>query len=165
MNQLYLLTGSNIGNSLGHLAEAEHRISIAIGNIVKVSSIYKTEPWGNKNQQDFFNQVIKVETNLPAEAVLKGILSIENQMGRNRNVKWEPRIIDIDLLFFNNERIQTPILTVPHPLLHERKFTLLPLTEIAPDLIHPVFNLPIKALLARCTDESLVTKIGQTDSR
>lgn len=91
MTELYLLTGSNIGDSVSHLKQASIHIETEIGNIVKASSLYQTEPWGNKSQQDFLNQVLQVETNLTAQQVLETILSIEAQMGRNRLVKWEPR--------------------------------------------------------------------------
>ncbi len=159
MQKIYLLTGSNIGNSQAHLQSAIEHIAGAIGVISKRSGVYKTEPWGNKNQQDFLNQVLEVETGLSPQEVLTTILGIELEMGRNRKHKWEPRIIDIDLLFYADYIIYTPDLIVPHPLLQERRFTLLPLAEIAPDFIHPVLDQTIKVLLESCTDTSLVEKM------
>jgi 2-amino-4-hydroxy-6-hydroxymethyldihydropteridine diphosphokinase len=157
-SKIYLLTGSNIGNSQAHLQLAVDKISIAVGLITKQSTIYKTEPWGNKDQQDFLNQVLEVTTTLKPAEVLSTILDIEHQMGRNRIHKWEPRIIDIDLLFYGDEIINTPQLIVPHPLLHERMFTLLPLSEIAQDFVHPVLKKTIGELLIECTDTSLVDR-------
>ncbi len=155
---IYLLTGSNIGDSQAHLLEALKQIELQIGEVISVSAIYRTEPWGNKNQQDFLNQVLEVNTSLQLAEVLERILAIEQQMGRNRLVKWEPRVIDIDILFAGNQQIHTPELQIPHPLLHERKFTLLPLCEIAPSFIHPVFQKTILELLTDCSDTSLVEK-------
>lgn len=156
---IYLLTGSNIGNSQEHLQTAMAKIAVAVGVVSQQSGVYKTEPWGNKNQQDFLNQVLEIETELNPEEVLRTILAIETEMGRNRLRKWEPRIIDIDLLFYGNTIIRTQNLIVPHPLLHERRFTLLPLAEIAPDWVHPVFHQTVSELLESCTDTSLVEKM------
>jgi len=159
MNSYYLLTGSNIGDSQAHLLEALKQIELQVGEITSVSSVYRTEPWGNKNQQDFLNQVLGVKNPLQPAEVLARILAIEQQMGRNRLVKWEPRVIDIDILFAGNQQINTPDLQIPHPLLHERRFTLLPLSEMAPDFVHPVFKKTIRELLADCPDTSLVEKV------
>lgn len=159
MKVYYLLTGSNIGDSQAHLLEALKHIEEQIGEVLAISSVYKTEPWGNKNQQDFLNQVLEVHSSLIPEEVLERILAIEQQMGRNREVKWEPRVIDIDILFAGDLQIQTPELQIPHPLLHERRFTLLPMSEIAPDFVHPVFQQTIAELLLSCKDTSLVEKL------
>ena len=156
---IYLLTGSNIGNSQAYLQIAIEKITVALGSITKQSSIYITEPWGNTNQQDFLNQVLEVETALTAHEVLTIILAIETEMGRNRLHKWEPRMIDIDLLFYADEIIESDELVVPHPLLHLRRFTLLPFVEIAPNWMHPKFNKTIVELLIDCTDTSLVEKM------
>ncbi len=159
MNQLFLLTGSNIGDSEANLLEAFAQIELQVGEIISASSVYRTEPWGNKNQQDFLNQVLEVHSSLKPEEVLERILAIEQLMGRNREVKWEPRVIDIDILFAGNQQIHTPDLQIPHPLLHERRFTLLPLSEIAPDFIHPVFQKTVLQLLTDCPDTSSVEKV------
>ena len=156
---IYLLTGSNIGNSQAYLQIAIEKITVALGSITKQSSIYITEPWGNTNQQDFLNQVLEVETALTAHEVLTIILAIETEMGRNRLHKWEPRMIDIDLLFYADEIIESDELVVPHPLLHQRRFTLLPLAEIAANVVHPIFNKTVSELLIDCTDTSLVEKM------
>lgn len=159
MTKVYLLTGSNIGNSQEHLMKVKTFIQDQIGVLVSYSSIYKTEPWGNKNQQDFLNQVLEIETVLTPQDLLVEILSIEKTMGRNRLSKWEPRVIDIDILFYGSLILDTPDLNIPHPLLHERRFTLLPLHEIAPEFIHPLFQLPIFSLLKNCADPGLVEKM------
>ena len=158
MENLFLLTGSNIGNSAQHLQQAKQFINERIGIIVKSSSVYKTEPWGNKDQQDFLNQVLLVQTKLLAEDALIQLLQIEKEMGRNRLQKWEPRIIDIDILFYGDRIINTEKLIVPHPLLHERRFTLLPLAEIAAGYMHPVLHKTIEELLQSCNDTSAVTQ-------
>ncbi|MES2725947.1 MAG: 2-amino-4-hydroxy-6-hydroxymethyldihydropteridine diphosphokinase [Bacteroidota bacterium] len=159
MNQAFVLLGSNMGNKKDHLDTAIHHI---IGNnclLVNQSSVYKTAAWGNTEQDDFFNQVIEINTSLSAELLLKTLLEIETKMGRTRIQKWEPRIIDLDILFFNNAIIDTADLKVPHPYLHVRRFTLLPLHDIAPYFVHPVFNENVHELLANCKDNSTVEVI------
>lgn len=158
MNTIYLLLGSNIGDSRHHLDTAISFIRSRVGTLVQQSSIYKTEPWGNKEQQDFLNQVLEVHTLLEPEEVLHQLLMIEQEMGRERMEKWGPRVIDIDILFYENRVIHSQRLTIPHPLLHERRFTLLPLAELAPNLIHPVILKSVKQLLDECLDSSLVLR-------
>jgi 2-amino-4-hydroxy-6-hydroxymethyldihydropteridine diphosphokinase len=159
MHIIYLLTGSNIGDSGANLQAASKYIHQQIGKVVTVSNVYQTEPWGNKDQQVFLNQVLKVETQLAANQLLKTILGIETTMGRNRNIKWEPRIIDIDILFYDEEIIEEEDLKVPHPLVHERRFTLVPLNEIASSFIHPKLNKSISQLLKICADKGIVEKL------
>lgn len=130
-----------------------------VGAVVQASSVYKTAPWGNTNQQDFYNQVLCVHTFFSAAEVLQKILSVETQMGRTRLEKWGPRLIDIDVLLFNDEVIEEDDLIVPHPFMHQRKFTLVPLNELAPQLIHPKLNNTIAELLQACPDDSLVEKL------
>jgi 2-amino-4-hydroxy-6-hydroxymethyldihydropteridine diphosphokinase len=156
---VYLLTGSNIGDSFASLQQAKQAIHLKVGEVVSASSIYKTEPWGNKDQQDFLNQVLNVDTSLEPIDVLKTVLQIEQEMGRNRIEKWGPRIIDIDILFYDELIMETNELKIPHPFLHERRFTLMPLNEIAPELVHPLLNLPVSSLLAQCSDHSVVEKM------
>ncbi len=158
-NTLYLLTGSNIGDARAYLKQALQAIVVNVGEVIKISSVYRTAPWGNTNQPDFYNQVLCVETTLSAQQALQTILQVEKDMGRERHEKWAPRIIDIDVLFFNNEVLDEPDLKVPHPLLHKRRFTLEPLHQIAPALVHPVFHKNIHALLEECEDNSVVEKL------
>ena len=135
-----------------NLATARDFIEKRIGPIVKASSIYQTAAWGLEDQPDFLNQVLFVHASLGAEAMLAEMLAIEQLMGRVRELKNGPRLIDIDLLFFNEEIIDLPHLKVPHPLLHTRNFTLLPLVEIAADLVHPVLGKSIKVLTIQSPD-------------
>ena len=159
MNSVYLLLGSNIGDSEQMLAAARMRIEKAIGNIKKNSSIYRTAAWGKEDQADFLNQVIIVESKLSAEKILHRIFFIEKEMGRIRTVKNAARVIDIDILFFNDEVVNTETLQVPHPQIQNRKFVLVPLAQIAADLIHPILKKSIKDLLHICTDPLDVQKI------
>ena len=157
--KVYLLTGSNVGNSKVLLNQAKLYIIQLVGEITAASSLYQTAPWGNTNQQHFLNQVLEISTNLEAKEVLTTILNIEQQMGRTREEKWAPRTIDIDILFFNNNIINEHDLIIPHPLLHQRRFTLVPLAEIAPNYIHPLLHQTITNILQHCSDNSVVEKL------
>ncbi|MFI5220950.1 MAG: 2-amino-4-hydroxy-6-hydroxymethyldihydropteridine diphosphokinase [Bacteroidia bacterium] len=159
MHTTYLLTGSNMGDSLANLNRARLIIEKKVGEIKKISSVYKTEPWGNRDQQSFFNEVLKVHTELEPDSLLKTILEIEKEMGRSRNIKWEPRIIDIDILFFDDLISDSIDLKIPHPLLQERRFTLVPMNEVASEFIHPVFKKSISRLLSECSDTGNVEKL------
>lgn len=158
MNTLYLLLGSNIGNSKLHLQQAQRYIQKQIGITIRQSGIYQTAAWGNTNQADFLNQVIIVKTSLNADAVMETILSIEKKMGRVRTQKNAPRIIDIDILFFNKEIKQETHLTIPHPQLQNRRFVLVPLKELSPNLKHPVLKNTIHQLWMQCKDNLDVKK-------
>ena len=159
MNSTYLLLGSNMGNSTELLSKAIEQIENKIGPLLLSSNLYATAAWGNTSQPDFLNQVIKVATHLAAAETLAIILSIEKNMGRIRTTKNAPRIIDIDILFFNNEIINQSDLIVPHPEIQNRRFVLTPLQEIAPQMIHPVLNKTIEQLLSQCPDQLAVKKI------
>jgi 2-amino-4-hydroxy-6-hydroxymethyldihydropteridine diphosphokinase len=158
MNNTYLLLGSNMGNSQQQLQVATKHIEENIGKITHRSSLYATAAWGNPDQPDFLNQVVIVETTLTAGETLEEILSIEKRMGRIRTVKNAPRMIDIDILFFNREVISADHLTVPHPEIQNRRFVLTPLNELSPGLIHPVLNQRIRDLLVACPDPLDVKK-------
>lgn len=159
MNTTYLLLGSNIGNSKQQLSIAIKLIKETIGKPMRQSVLYKTAAWGNTNQPDFLNQVVIVETKLSAIQTLKTILNIEKEMGRVRTVKNAPRVIDIDILFFNKEIIHQPNLTVPHPEIQNRRFVLVPINELSPNFKHPVFQQSIHHLLKNCKDALDVKKI------
>ena len=158
MNKTYLLLGSNMGNSRQQLLQAIKLIKKKIGRVTRQSKLYATAAWGNTNQPDFLNQVIVVETTLAAAELIKNILSIETEMGRIRTVKNAPRIIDIDILFFNKEMIREKDLIVPHPEIQNRRFVLVPLNELSPGLKHPVLKKTIHQLLEACTDTLDVKK-------
>lgn len=148
-----------MGNSNKQVITAKKYIEGKIGRITRESSLYQTAAWGNTDQPDFINQVIIAETRLEAGETMNIILNIEEKMGRIRTVKNASRVIDIDILFFNKDIIQTPTLTVPHPFIRERRFVLVPLNELSPLFIHPVLNKRIKQLLNECADELVVKKI------
>ncbi len=152
MNTVYLIIGGNLGDRIKNLQEAILRIEAGVGLISQKSAIFETAAWGFTEQPDFLNQVIEVPTPMSAPEVLQAVLGIELEMGRIRITKLGPRNIDIDLLFYNDEVISSPNLQIPHPDLHNRRFVLVPLAELAPHLIHPVLNKSIIELLNECPD-------------
>ena len=158
MIDVFLLLGSNLGNRQAFLQKAIEHIERAIAPAMKTSSVYQTQSWGKSNAPDYLNQVVMLKTDLPAGVILKKILATEILLGRKREEKWGSRIIDIDILFYGQCIINEPGLAIPHPELHKRKFTLEPLNEIAPDLIHPVFSKSISQLKSELIDD-LVVKI------
>ncbi len=153
MNTCYLLLGGNIGDSALKLKQAIALIEQKIGATLKKSSVFKTAAWGNKDQADFYNQAIILETlNAPTE-LLANILKIEELLGRTRtNDRWQERTIDIDILFYNKEIIDLPDLKIPHPYIQERKFVLVPMNEIAGNFVHPILKKTIEELLNECVD-------------
>ncbi len=159
MNISYLLIGGNEGDRRLQLATARERIAAAGGRILLASSLYETAAWGKTDQADFLNQALEVSTIQEAPAWLLTLLNIEEKMGRTRKEKYGARIIDIDILFFNNSIIRDERLTIPHPEIQYRRFALAPLEEIAPLLIHPVLGRTIRELLAECTDPLAIKKI------
>lgn len=160
MAKLFLLFGSNIGNRSENISKALTLVSEALGVIGDTSSFYETAAWGNTNQASFYNLVCTLNTITKPELVLEKILAIEESLGRVRNQKWEARIIDIDILYYDDLIVDTPQLKIPHPLLQERRFTLMPLDEIEPNFIHPSYHLSNSELLERCTDALEVEKVS-----
>lgn len=160
MNEAFLLTGGNMGDSIKYLSEAKEAIKKRCGNILQESSLYETEAWGMKDQEAFLNQALKIETRLTAQQLLQTILNIEEEMGRKREIKYGPRIIDIDILFFNDETIHLPGLHIPHPQMQNRRFVLEPLNEIAGNKFHPVLQKNISQILSECDDPLAVNKIN-----
>lgn len=159
MNSAFLLTGGNLGDRKETLAKAKELIAAQCGTVAIVSSLYETAAWGNTDQPAFLNQALKVETTLSARQLMRRLLKLEKLMGRIRKEKYGPRIIDIDILLFNDETHDYPLLQLPHPEMQNRRFALLPLVEIAPDIVHPVLKKTIKQLLKECKDELEVKKI------
>ncbi len=152
MNGIYLITGGNMGNRVDLLGECATQIEQQIGKVTRKSGLYETAAWGNTDQPAFLNQVLFLKTTLNPKQVLHQSLSIEQEMGRIRNQKWEARIIDIDILFFNQDIIQENHLTIPHPHIAHRRFVLVPLCEIAPKFVHPVSKHTVESLLEQCED-------------
>lgn len=155
MNFSIILQGSNMGDKISTIEKSTHLIEKKIGTIEKISTFYESEPWGFDTNEWFINRVVAINTLLSPEELLKQLLAIESLLGRIRNTEnqgYSSRTIDLDILFFNHEIIENKNLTIPHPRLHLRKFTLLPLVELYPDFIHPIFNQSLKALLDTCDD-------------
>lgn len=152
MNISYLLIGGNEGDRIGSMATAREQIEAAAGPIRQQSSLYETAAWGKTDQPDFVNQALQLETALEAPALMRTLLKIEERMGRRRMERYGSRIIDIDILFFNDAIIRQPELVIPHPELQNRRFVLAPLDEIAPAYIHPVLGVSVRELLINCTD-------------
>jgi len=154
MKRVILGIGTNLGDKAGNLKTALGSINENIGRVVRTSSVYETQPWGFNSEDQFLNMVAEVESELKPSGLLGRILMIESKMGRLRNGKeYASRLIDIDILFFEDKILDTKSLVIPHPKLHERKFVLVPLAEIAPDFIHPIFKKDVKTLLKECRDK------------
>jgi len=152
MNTVYLQLGSNLGEREQLIFDAVQEISEHVGKVNIRSQIYESMPWRVDGQENYLNQIIEVETLLSAEETLAAILKIESDLGRVRIEKWGERLIDIDIIFFNNEIIETPNLCIPHKHMHERNFVLAPLNEIAPDFIHPKYNKTVSELFNESQD-------------
>jgi 2-amino-4-hydroxy-6-hydroxymethyldihydropteridine diphosphokinase len=160
--RVFIGLGSNLGNKRQNLSTARNLITrLAEVEIVKVSSCYLTSPWGKTDQAAFINQVMAVDTTRPALDLLHDLLNIEIKMGRQRCETWGPRIIDLDILVYGDEIIDSKELKIPHPYMHERLFVLIPLAEIEPDFIFPGGG-QIKEVLASAVardSESTVKRI------
>jgi 2-amino-4-hydroxy-6-hydroxymethyldihydropteridine diphosphokinase len=163
VNITYLLLGSNLGDKQVNLEKATTYLANHAGLITRKSSIYETMPWGVSGQPSYWNQVVRQETALSPEELLQVIHSIEQQMGRERRIHYESRIIDIDILYYNDIVLETANLTIPHPQMTRRRFTLVPLAEIAPYLKHPVLHYSSQELLQLCKDNLEVVKLEITN--
>ena len=160
MTMLYLLLGGNIGDKERIFSEALAILNNRVGEIQLQSAVYETEPWGFESIDLFWNQAIEISTNLSPEEVLAQTQMIEQELGRIRKEnQYSSRVIDIDILFYGDQIINRENLIIPHPRIQERKFALVPLNEIAPELIHPVFHKSIRQLLEESTDSLKVSPI------
>lgn len=161
--QTFLLLGTNLGDRKKNLVDACRLIEESVGKIIKRSSVYETEPWGKKEQPEFFNQAVEVETELTAREVLRAVTEIEKKLGRKREERWGERTMDIDILFYGEEVIASEDLVVPHPRIGERRFVLEPLAEIGGEVVHPVVKMKVREMLERCEDELKVSRLEERE--
>mgnify|MGYP001443873716 FL=1 len=160
MSKVYFSIGSNKGNRSGLINEAIDKIDIIIGKVVLKSSIYETKSWGF-NSNNFYNICILLESTLTPELILNKILTIEKDMGRLKTTdQYSDRCIDIDILFFDNMIVNSKSLEIPHPRIQLRKFVLIPMLELTPDLIHPILNKSIRQLELECVDKDQPIKVS-----
>ena len=146
---VYLALGANLGDRLANLKQAIASLTPQM-EVKAKSSVYETPPWGYEDQPKFLNQVVKVKTYLEPEALLRHLKRLEVALGRKESFQNGPRLIDIDILFFDDTVVNTSSLVIPHPRLHERAFVLLPLMDIAPDLVHPVSKKSVSEMVVEC---------------
>lgn len=158
-NEVYLLLGSNLGDRNENLERAKIGIAHTAALILNSSSLYETQPWGKTDQPGFINQVIQVACDSTPRELLTRLLALEAEMGRLRKEQWGPRLIDMDILFFGQQIVSDHDLTIPHPGISERRFTLVPLAEIAPGFVHPLLKKTCQQLLAECQDPLGVTLV------
>ena len=158
MNIAYLLIGGNLGDREDHLSRARALIEAGCGTIRQASAIYETAAWGNTEQPDFLNQVLMIATMLSPDELMDGLLAAEQEIGRHRGEKYGPRSIDIDILLFDDIVLDKKHLQIPHPRLAARRFALIPLCELAPQVRHPVLGDSIQELLLACEDPLPVKK-------
>lgn len=157
---IYLSLGSNLGHREQHLEEAQKQIQRRIGRLERVSRYYESKSWGYSSAYRFYNCCVSLRTSIGPLRLMELLLDIEQEMGRHRSgTGYSDRVIDIDLLFYGNSKLDHPNLTLPHPSMGNRRFVLFPLAEIAPDLIHPVTGLSITEMLDACTDQSEVSPV------
>ncbi|MDB5272371.1 MAG: folK [Chitinophagaceae bacterium] len=159
MTEVLLLLGSNLEDPASQLTAAILQLQAKAGTVSKLSLVYWSAPWGKTDQPAFLNQVVWLSTSYAADELLAILLSIEQEMGRERVEKWGSRIIDIDILYYGQDIVTRPTLKIPHPEIANRRFVLVPLSEITPEFVHPVLNVSNAVLLERCEDELEVKKV------
>ncbi len=153
MSSIYISLGSNQGDRIRHLEDALQILQERDIRVVRKSPYYLSKAWGNQDQPDFINQVVEVATEYDASVLLSCLLATEREMGRVRTGKWQPRSIDLDLLFYHDEIFETPGIQVPHPRVQDRNFILTPMMDLKPDLVHPVLGKTIQELYLDCEDQ------------
>ncbi len=157
--KVFLGLGSNLGNRVEYIEKAIAEIGFLKNTkVIKKASLYETEPWGFTEQPDFINSAVEIETSLSAQELFNEVKSIEQKLKRQSKGKWQEREIDIDILFYGNEIIRSEKINIPHKEIENRKFVMIPMNELAPDFIHPVFNETINELLSKSKDSLVVKK-------
>lgn len=156
---VYLGLGANVGDRRQNILQATALITKHIGKVARKSHLYETQPWGKPDQESFLNQVLMVNTMHDPRQLLEALTKIERELGRERQEKWGPRVIDIDILFYGKRVVRDKGLEIPHPELHKRAFVLVPMMELDPELEHPVLNLAIDQLYMACEDQSEVVML------
>ncbi len=159
---IYILLGSNLGNRFENLQQARHRVHTLAGTVLRASSLYESEAWGETQQPDFLNQVLEIAPRLSHEALLQTLQSIEKQMGKHKIGKWRERLIDLDILYYGNRIVRTHELTLPHPQIQYRNFTLLPLCELAAEACHPLLLKSHQQLLTESQDPLKAWKVADS---
>ncbi len=163
MHEVFLGIGGNIGNKAKNFSKVYELIENKLGKITSYSSVYESKPWGFHAEENFWNQVLVIETVLAPERLLQEIHEIEQEFGRTREIgKYTSREMDIDILYYDDLYLETGDLIIPHPLIHQRRFVLVPLAEIAPDKKHPLLRLNSVQMLETCKDESILKQIDAT---
>ena len=157
LNEAYLLLGSNLGNRRLYIATARYLLNKKAGKVMGHSDIYSSEPWGMNSDREFLNQALLLRTNLKPGQLIECILDIELEMGRKRTGHVDDRTIDIDIILYDNQVVNTDSLTIPHPRVHLRRFALVPLAELAPTALHPVFQKTFRELLEETVDQAEVS--------
>ena len=153
MATVYLLLGTNLGERIDNLKKCISFLEEGGIHIIKTSGVYETDAWGFEDQPSFYNQAVEAQTSLSPSQLLIFLKSTEKQMGRINNHRWHERVIDIDILYYDKEIINTESLTIPHPQMQNRNFVLFPLTELAPKFVHPIYNKTNLELLHDCPDK------------
>lgn len=162
LKKYIILLGGNIGDVLNTFQATHNDMSQEIGKVIRCSSVYQSQSWGFSTETPFLNQVCEIDSELDANEVMKRLLRIEEKNGRKRDLQaegYQSRRLDLDILFINDEIINTTQLTVPHPRLHLRNFTLVPLNELMPEYLHPVLKKNIRSLLKESPDNAIITRL------
>ena len=162
-DRIFIGLGSNVGDPLYQLFTAVRLINKKAGAIVHTSSIYETEAWGKVDQEIFLNMVIEIQSNLSPFHLLYELQKIERQLKKGKKALWGPRRIDLDIIYYGDKIIEESQLIIPHPNMYLRNFVLVPLNEIAPEFVHPVFNVRSDELLEKCEDELNVKHFTRGD--
>lgn len=163
IHRAFIILGSNLGERVDNLEKGCAKLD-RLGTVNRTSNYYETEPWGVEGHPAYLNQVIDFSTVLPPGKLMRACLGVERELGRIRKKSVTPRILDIDILLYDDRIVEQKKVTIPHPRMHLRRFALIPLAELAPEMVHPVFGITIRELLDKCPDRSAVNILETTNS-